>query len=232
MQAGWVTWLILVTCVATALATWFGSNSLTNWLRWSSEDIVAGQWWRAITPVFLHFNVFNAIFIHVLFNCLGWLMLGGVIESHEGSRHLLLLFLLSALVSNTVGGYFYGSYFGGISGVCFALIGYVWLRGFDEPEYHRVIPPSLFYASLIYMFAGFFQIIHGMADWVHASGLATGLLAASLLVDHGPAVGTPGRVPAQRDVVGKPVQGHLARFDGQGGAGNGSSITHRPLIPV
>ena len=68
MQAGWVTWLILVTCVATALATWFGSNSLTNWLRWSSEDIVAGQWWRAITPVFLHFNVFNAIFIHVLFN--------------------------------------------------------------------------------------------------------------------------------------------------------------------
>lgn len=182
MQAGWVTWLILVTCVATALATWFGSNSLTNWLRWSSEDIVAGQWWRAITPVFLHFNVFNAIFIHVLFNCLGWLMLGGVIESHEGSRHLLLLFLLSALVSNTVGGYFYGSYFGGVSGVCFALIGYVWLRGFDEPEYHRVIPPSLFYASLIYMFAGFFQIIHGMADWVHASGLATGLLAASLLM--------------------------------------------------
>ena len=31
-------------------------------------------------------------------------------------------------------------------------------------------------------FAGFFQIIHGMADWVHAAGLATGLLAASLLM--------------------------------------------------
>ena len=64
--------------------------------------------------------------------------------------------------------------------MCFALIGYVWLRGFDEPEYHRVIPPALFYASLVYMIAGFAQIIPGMADWVHASGLLTGLLAASL----------------------------------------------------
>ena len=185
MQAGWVTWLILATCVVVTLATWFGSNSLTNWLRWSTEDIVTGQWWRTVTPVFLHFNAFNAIFAHILFNGSAWLMLGGLIESREGALHLLLLFLLSALVGDVAGGYFYGSYYGGLSGVCFALIGYVWLRGFEVPEYRKVIKPPLFYASIVYMLAGFVGLIPGMADWVHAAGLATGLVSA-LVVQYAP----------------------------------------------
>lgn len=178
MRAGWMTWLILGICVTVTLATWFGSNLLTNVLRWSTTDIAAGQWWRVITPVFLHFNAFNSIFAHILFNCMWWLMLGGLIESHEGAWRLVLLFTASAIIGNAVGGYFYGSYFGGLSGVCFALIGYVWLRGFDMPAYRTTVPPALFYACIIYMLAGFFNIIPGMADWVHAAGLATGLLIA------------------------------------------------------
>ena len=173
-----MTWLILGICVTVTLATWFGSNLLTNVLRWSTTDIAAGQWWRVITPVFLHFNAFNSIFAHILFNCMWWLMLGGLIESHEGAWRLVLLFTASAIIGNAVGGYFYGSYFGGLSGVCFALIGYVWLRGFDMPAYRATVPPALFYACIIYMLAGFFNIIPGMADWVHAAGLATGLLIA------------------------------------------------------
>ena len=178
MRAGWVTWLIMGLCVVITLATWFGSNVLTDALRWSTHDIASGQWWRMITPVFLHFNAFNSLFAHILFNCLWWLMLGGLIESQEGSLRLILLFLLSALCGNIVGGYFYSSYYGGLSGVCFALIGYVWLRGFDMPAYRAVVQPPLFYACIIYMLAGFVQLIPGMADWVHAAGLATGLLIA------------------------------------------------------
>ena len=180
MRAGWVTWLILGTSVLVTLATWFGTNSLTDWLRWSAEDIAAGQWWRTITPVFLHFKAFGSIFTHILYNCLWWLMLGGLIESYEGSLRLILLFLFSAIVGNTIGGFFYGSYYGGLSGVCFALIGYVWLRGFDVPEYRAMVQPPLFYACVAFMLAGFIHLIPGMADWVHASGLATGLLIALL----------------------------------------------------
>ena len=155
MRAGWVTWLIMGLCVVITLATWFGSNVLTDALRWSTHDIASGQWWRMITPVFLHFNAFNSLFAHILFNCLWWLMLGGLIESQEGSLRLILLFLLSALCGNIV-----------------------WLRGFDMPEYRAVVQPPLFYACIIYMLAGFVQLIPGMADWVHAAGLATGLLIA------------------------------------------------------
>lgn len=180
MRAGWVTWLILGACVVVTLATWFGSNRLTDWMRWSTADISAGQWWRAITPAFLHFRAFGSIFTHILFNCLWWLMLGGLIEWHEGSLRLILLFLLSALVGNVIGGFFYGSHYGGLSGVCFALVGYVWLRGFDVPEYRAMVQTQLFYACIAFMLAGFVGLVPGMADWVHAAGLATGLLVASL----------------------------------------------------
>ena len=86
--------------------------------------------------------------------------------------------LLAAVIGNTTGGYFYGSYFGGLSGVCFALIGYVWLRGYQIAAYRAVVKPGLFYASVVFMLAGFVHLISGMADWVHAAGLATGLLIA------------------------------------------------------
>ena len=178
MQAGWVTWTVLILSLVVTLSTWVGTNNLTNWLRWSAHDIAAGQWWRTITPAFLHFKSFDSLVTHFLFNALWWLTLGGLIETREGPLRLILLFLLAAVIGNTTGGYFYGSYFGGLSGVCFALIGYVWLRGFDMPAYRATVPPVLFYACIIYMLAGFANIIPGMADWVHAAGLATGLLIA------------------------------------------------------
>ena len=118
MQAGWVTWTVLILSLVVTLSTWVGTNNLTNWLRWSAHDIAAGQWWRTITPAFLHFKSFDSLVTHFLFNALWWLTLGGLIETREGPLRLILLFLLAAVIGNTTGGYFYGSYFGGLSGVC------------------------------------------------------------------------------------------------------------------
>ena len=170
MQAGWVTWTVLILSLVVTLSTWVGTNNLTNWLRWSAHDIAAGQWWRTITPAFLHFKSFDSLVTHFLFNALWWLTLGGLIETREGPLRLILLFLLAAVIGNTTGGYFYG--------VCFALIGYVWLRGYQIAAYRAVVKPGLFYASVVFMLAGFVHLISGMADWVHAAGLATGLLIA------------------------------------------------------
>lgn len=178
MQAGWVTWTVLIICLVVTLSTWVGTNSLTNWLRWSQHDIAVGQWWRTITPAFLHFKSFDSLITHFLFNALWWLTLGGLVETREGPLRLILIFIFAAVIGNTVGGYFYGSYFGGLSGVCFALIGYTWLRGFQIDTYRAVVKPGLFYASLIFMLAGFVHLVSNMADWVHLAGLVTGLLIA------------------------------------------------------
>jgi len=43
MQAGWVTWTVLIICLVVTLSTWVGTHNLTNWLRWSAHDIAAGQ---------------------------------------------------------------------------------------------------------------------------------------------------------------------------------------------
>lgn len=97
----------------------------------------SGQIWRFITPIFLHFSV-----LHILFNMMWLRNLGRSIEFARGTRRFVLLILVLAIVSN-VGQYwwvmtFYKSdvpgEFGGMSGVVFGLIGYLWMKGRTQPQ--------------------------------------------------------------------------------------------------
>lgn len=84
-----------------------------------------GLWWQSISPIFLHFG-----FAHFAFNALWLIILGARIEQHNGALHLLLLVVVSAVLSNTAQYAWSGSRaFGGMSGVIYALLGYVYLRG-------------------------------------------------------------------------------------------------------
>lgn len=60
-----------------------------------NELIVFGEWWRLITPAFLHIG-----FTHMLFNGLIVYFLGIQLESIIGHSRFLLLYLLSGLLGN------------------------------------------------------------------------------------------------------------------------------------
>ncbi len=75
----------------------------------------------------MHFSL-----MHILFNLLWWWYLGGAVEKRLGSGKLIVITLISALLSGYVQQKFSGPWFGGLSGVVYALMGYVWLRG--EPR--------------------------------------------------------------------------------------------------
>ena len=65
------------------------------------EDIVHGEVWRLVTPIFIHFGP-----LHLLFNMWAMAALGSLIEYRRGTATLALLVLLSAVVSN-LGEYLY-----------------------------------------------------------------------------------------------------------------------------
>jgi len=85
------------------------------------ETLLSGQYWRLLTPIFLHFT-----WLHIIFNSLIIWEIGRRIEIAKGSMHLLLVILITGLLSNFAQ-YFAqaNTIFGGLSGVVYGLIGYI-----------------------------------------------------------------------------------------------------------
>ncbi len=99
-------------------------------------------WRRAstgIAPIFIHFGVF-----HIVFNGLWLWEFGRRIESLAGSLHFLLLVLVTGLVSNGAQYWWSGpSLFGGMSGVIFGLLGYLWIRNLVAPHPGLALPRGI-----------------------------------------------------------------------------------------
>lgn len=88
------------------------------------QQIKQGQLWRVITPIFIHFGL-----PHLIFNMFALYAFGTQIEDKRGTWRLGLLVLAIAILSNTAQYVFGGNpYFGGMSGVCYGLFGFVWMR--------------------------------------------------------------------------------------------------------
>jgi len=132
------------------------------------------QLWRWFTPALLHFSP-----LHILFNLLWWWYLGGPVERRLGSGKLFTLAVVSALVSNWGQAIFSGIYFGGLSGVVYALMGYVWLTGELKPERQLSLPRGLMVFSIVWLVLGYFDVFGlAIANAAHVFGLILGLLMA------------------------------------------------------
>lgn len=89
------------------------------------------QYWRLITPVFLHFG-----WLHIVFNSLWLWELGSKVERVMGKLNMLLLFLVIAVVSNASQFAFGGpALFGGMSGVVYGLLGFSWVAPLLQPRW-------------------------------------------------------------------------------------------------
>ena len=148
-------------------------------------EIKGGQFWRLITPIFLHFGP-----VHIVFNALWIWYLGTMVELHQGKLALLVLVLVIGVVSNTAQALVStGIIFGGLSGVVHGLFSYCWLWGKMNKNSSVQVPNALFViisALMLLSPLGILDIIVGaeIADTAHISGYITGLfcaLAAHLL---------------------------------------------------
>lgn len=131
-----------------------------------------------ITPAIIHFSA-----IHIIFNLMWWMQLGDQIEKSLGKSNLLVIFLLSAMVSNWAQYLLVGPNFGGLSGVVYALLGFCWIYHWLKPSAGIVIAKPIVGFMLIWMFLGFADVLFvGMANWAHLFGLITGMVLAFLRV--------------------------------------------------
>ncbi|WP_052398415.1 rhomboid family intramembrane serine protease [Geomicrobium sp. JCM 19039] len=92
--------------------------------------IAAGEWWRLITPVFLHADLF-----HMLFNSFALFLFGPPIEKMVGKYRFVLFYLLTAVIANIVTFYLQplGYRHVGASGAIYGLLGmYVYMMIFRK----------------------------------------------------------------------------------------------------
>ena len=121
-----------------------------------------------------------------VFILLWWWYLGGAVEKRIGSGKLVVITVISALLSGFVQHQFSGPWFGGLSGVVYALMGYVWLRGERDPQSGIYLQRGLILFSLVWLIAGWFDVFGmAIANGAHVAGLATGLAMAFVDTLHG-----------------------------------------------
>ncbi|MDF7680717.1 rhomboid family intramembrane serine protease [Enterobacteriaceae bacterium ESL0689] len=150
------------------------SQSVMMLLSWPKTN-VSPEIWRYVSHSLIHFS-----FAHLFSNMLGWCYLAGRMESNQGSLQLLILTLTAAITGGMAQFMANGIWFGGLSGVLYALTGFLWLQG----ERNHVSDLYLLRGLMLLTVSGLFirwDEQPGIAQVAHNAGLMTGLLVACFL---------------------------------------------------
>lgn len=175
--------LLIETEVGQGFAIWFTFQGIDEQYRLLSlsDTLASGQLWRLLTPVFLHFGLF-----HVLFNSLWMWDFGRRLELGLGGRRYFYFFLISAIASNLAQYLWSGTaIFGGMSGVVYALVGFVWIRQRLAPHPLFAVPMSIIGFMLVWLVLCMTGIVDNFIDGsianaAHAGGLVIGMLLGAI----------------------------------------------------
>lgn len=189
---GWLSYALIAISVGVAILTSLGrKDEVVDHLLIDDPYAVgflvkarAGEVWRLITPIFLHFGP-----IHLIFNMSWVYTLGCLIEARAGVKSLGLLVLITGLGSNFAQYLMSGANFGGMSGVVYALIGYCWIRGKYDRTSGIFLDRRNWIISIIWMVACFTGLLGPVANTAHVSGLILGMALGRL------AAWRSGRIP-------------------------------------
>lgn len=132
-----------------------------------------GEYWRLLTPIFLH-----AGWEHFLFNSLALLQLGMIVERFFGKLKFLLIYLLSGIFGSLAGVFFRPDTVSvGASGAIFGLLGALVYFSIRKPlTARKLFGRNLWLMLGVNLLLGF--IIPGIDYFGHLGGLIGGLLCA------------------------------------------------------
>ena len=166
----WAMWFLLLD-VAPDLRSFMSLN----------ETLAEGQVWRLVTPAFLHFGLF-----HFLFNSLWMWDFGRRLELGLGKGWYVLFFVITAIAANLTQYFWEASpWFGGMSGVVYALLGFLWIRQQLAPHPLFAVPASIIGFMLFWLvlcMTGIVdQFIDGsVANAAHLGGLIAGMILGAV----------------------------------------------------
>ena len=182
-----ITLMVFIITVLVALFSQLGSQLETvAWFSFfpivldTQAYLVTGfdhlwqQPWRLISPMLLHFG-----WLHLVFNVLWWLDLGRRIE-HQSRLLLVALLVFTSLAANVAQAWQEASLFGGLSGVIYGLLGYIWVMDRYNPvRYH--LPQNILIFMLLWLLLGMSGLFPAlgfgdMANMAHIGGLVAGVV--------------------------------------------------------
>jgi GlpG protein len=177
---------IIALAIFLTLFTNFGLNNFlepllfikTN-LNSSFENtyLINNEWWRLITPTFLHFSM-----THLVFNCLWIYILGQRIEKLDGLSVFLFIFILTGILSNAGQFFWTQQYlFGGLSGSVYGLLGYCFIIELDGRHGRYGLPEALYLFMFIWLLVGFTGVLSffgfgNVANTAHLIGMIAGFI--------------------------------------------------------
>jgi GlpG protein len=179
---GPLTFALIVACVTVFVLSKYGTDmqavmslfitdySTGEWDR-TLPEIRRGEVWRVLTPMFIHFNP-----LHILFNMMWLRDLGSMIEGRQSSLYLAALVVVIEACSTVAQFYIGGApNFGGMSGVVYGLLGYVWIRGKRDPASGLYLHPSTVVMMLVWFVVCYTGWVGHIANTSHAVGLGLGI---------------------------------------------------------
>jgi len=176
-----LTYALIGICIIVALGTGLGENRqiIQNFLisGYTSHqggflpEFLAGQYWRLITPIFIHFSI-----MHIVFNSLWLWQLGGVIELPNQQWKLGAMVFGIGIFSNLAQYMFAGPFFGGMSGVVYGLLGYVWAQGKFNPSARLILNPQITVMMMIWFVLCWTGLLGKIANMAHTAGLVAGVI--------------------------------------------------------
>jgi rhomboid protease GluP len=179
-----VTYFLIAACTLVFLLMTLmgGSTHITTLLSFGAMYrplFMAGEYWRLLTPLFLHIGL-----LHLLFNMYALLILGRVVEQLYGSTRYMYLYLISGIGGAVGSVLFSKAVSAGASGAIFGVSGVALVAGYRYRDQipsnfrsmvGRGIVPFVLY-NLVYG-----ALNRGIDNYAHLGGLITGAGLALLI---------------------------------------------------
>ncbi|ATH92397.1 peptidase S54 [Bacillus glycinifermentans] len=169
-----------------------GSQNTETLIRFGAKEnslILAGEWWRLLTPIVLHIGL-----VHLLFNTFALLSVGAAAERVYGSFRFLAIYI-TAGVFGSIGSFLFSPYpSAGASGAIFGCLGALLFLAFSNRKaFLKTIGTNIIVIIILNLGLGF--AVSNIDNAGHIGGLIGGLLSAM-------AVGLPGKRNAGLRVIG------------------------------
>ncbi|MFV8290981.1 rhomboid family intramembrane serine protease [Aerococcus viridans] len=139
--------------------------------------IAAGEYWRLITPMFLHIGI-----VHLLINSITLYYLGSMVENIVGHWRYLMIYLASGLMGNLFSYQFSENISAGASTALFGLFAVFLALKNLFPRNRHIQSIGSQYLILVGINLVFGMMGSGIDIWGHVGGLVGGFLVTMALI--------------------------------------------------
>jgi len=146
-----------------------------------ADTLASGEWWRLLTPMFLHFT-----WLHITFNLLWTWEVGRRIEFVNGASVAAVVTATASLAANLTQ-YALGPIapFGGMSGVVYGYLGFCLAWDRLVPARPSGVVPGVYVFMLVFLalgFTGYLDLpgLGRLANGAHLGGLVGGVVVGAV----------------------------------------------------